>query len=59
MKSVVLFTEEIDDLELFLYTRSDQFGTGFPYQSDDESLLINQYTETMTIEPDDPEDFLN
>lgn len=52
-------TEEIADLELFLYTRSDQFGTGFPYRSDDESLLINQYTETMTIEPDDPDDFLN
>lgn len=51
--------EERADMELLLYTRPDQFGTGFPYRSDDESLLINQYTETMTIEPDDPDDFLN
>lgn len=52
-------SEERAGLELLLYTRPDQFGTGFPYRSDDESLLINQYTETMTIEPDNPDDFLD
>jgi len=52
-------SEERAGLELLLYTRPDQFGTGFPYRSDDESLLINQYTETMTIDPNNPDDFLD
>lgn len=46
-----------EDLQITVYTEKESFGTGFPYQPDDESLLINQYTETMSIEPDDPYDF--
>ncbi|MCC5894627.1 MAG: FAD/NAD(P)-binding protein [Alkalibacterium sp.] len=46
-------------VEIVIFTDSEQFGTGFPYQPDDESLLINQYTETMTIDPDEPDDFVD
>lgn len=45
--------------QIIIYTSKKEWGTGFPYQNDDESLLINQYTETMTINPDDKDEFLN
>lgn len=44
-------------LDIIIFSDESEFGTGFPFQSDDESLLINQYTETMTIKPDEPDDF--
>lgn len=44
---------------VIIFTEASQFGTGFPYQADDESLLINQYTETMTIDPEKPDDFVD
>lgn len=44
---------------IIIYTSDKEWGTGFPYQSDDESLLINQYTESMTINPADKNEFLN
>ncbi|OJF95330.1 FAD/NAD(P)-binding protein [Alkalibacterium sp. 20] len=46
------------DLHITVYAEKESFGTGFPYQPDDEALLINQYTETMSIDPDDSNDFL-
>lgn len=45
------------ELKIVVFSDAAQTGTGFPYQFDDESLLINQYTETMTIKPDAPNDF--
>lgn len=52
-----LNVKERNAIDIIIYTDAEQFGTGFPYQEDDESLLINQYTETMTIIPDEPDDF--
>lgn len=45
--------------EILIFADEDLFGTGLAFQSDDESLLINQYTETMTIIPEQPDDFVN
>lgn len=47
-----------DHLYITVYSEKESFATGFPYQPDDETLLINQYTETMSIDPDNPYDFL-
>ncbi|WP_161878653.1 FAD/NAD(P)-binding protein [Alkalibacterium sp. MB6] len=46
------------DVDIVVFSNRDQYGTGMPYQKDDEALLINQYTDTMTIDPSDSEDFL-
>ncbi|MDZ7834884.1 MAG: FAD/NAD(P)-binding protein [Alkalibacterium sp.] len=48
-----------EQLKITVFSKDEGFGTGFPYQPDDEALLINQYTETMSIDPDDHRDFLN
>ena len=48
---------EKKELEIIIFSDKEKFGTGLPFQKDDESLLINQYTETMTIDPDKPRDF--
>lgn len=50
--------EQKEKTTVLVYTSEKEWGTGFPYQDDDESLLINQYTETMTIDKDDKEDFM-
>lgn len=47
-----------EELDIVVFSGENQYGTGMPYQDDDESLLLNQYTDTMTIDPSDPEDFL-
>jgi len=44
--------------KITVFSKDEGFGTGFPYQPDDEALLINQFTETMSIDPDDHRDFL-
>ncbi|WP_368646038.1 FAD/NAD(P)-binding protein [Alkalibacterium putridalgicola] len=46
------------ELNITVFSETEGFGTGFPYQPDDEALLINQYTETMSIDLDDPHHFL-
>ena len=46
------------ELSITVFSETEGFGTGFPYQPDDEALLINQYTETMSIDLDDPHHFL-
>jgi uncharacterized NAD(P)/FAD-binding protein YdhS len=38
---------------LTIYSDERLFGTGLPYQKDDESLLLNQYAETMSLLPED------
>lgn len=48
-----------DPLHITVYSEKESFGTGFPYQPDDETLLINQYTETMSIDPENPYDFMD
>ncbi|SFC14730.1 Uncharacterized NAD(P)/FAD-binding protein YdhS [Alkalibacterium subtropicum] len=52
-------TQEMKEpLSITVFSDIEGFGTGFPYQPDDEALLINQYTETMSIDLDNQEDFL-
>lgn len=51
--------EQKETYKIIIYASKKEWGTGFPYQNDDESLLINQYTETMSIDLDDKEDFMN
>lgn len=52
-------TDQKKNNQIIIYTSKKEWGTGFPYQDDDERLLINQYTETMTINPEDEDEFLN
>lgn len=54
-----LDTKQKTDYKIIIYTSEKEWGTGFPYQNDDESLLINQYTESMTIDLDNKDDFMN
>lgn len=44
--------------EIILYSDSETFGTGLPYQADTSSLLLNQTADTMSIDPEDPRDFV-
>lgn len=48
-----------EKLAITVFSKVEGFGTGFPYQSDDEVLLLNQYTDTMSIDLDNKKDFLN
>ena len=50
---------EYAQMEIILYSDSETFGTGLPYQADDTSLLLNQTADTMSIDPEDPSDFVN
>ncbi|EXJ23163.1 hypothetical protein ADIAL_1310 [Alkalibacterium sp. AK22] len=47
------------ETEIVIFADEHLFGTGLAFQADDDSLLINQYTETMTIIPEQPDDFVN
>jgi uncharacterized NAD(P)/FAD-binding protein YdhS len=52
-------TQEMkEQLSITVFSESEGFGTGFPYQPDDDALLINQYTETMSIDLENQEEFL-
>lgn len=44
--------------QIMLYDQSKTFGTGIPYQSDSEWLLINQTADTMSLDSEDPLDFV-
>lgn len=46
------------DCQITIYDQPQTFGTGLPYQSDSEILLINQTGDTMSLEPEDPFDFV-
>lgn len=46
------------DCEVVIYDQQKTFGTGLPYQKDDEQLLINQTADTMSLIPEDPFDFV-
>lgn len=46
------------NFEIVLYDQPRTFGTGFPYQPDSESLLINQTADTMSLDPEDSLDFV-
>lgn len=47
------------DYTLTIYSNERLCGTGLPYQDDDETLLLNQYSETMSLNPDDKNDFVD
>lgn len=44
--------------QIVLYDQTKTFGTGIPYQSDSEILLINQTADTMSLNPADSLDFV-
>lgn len=46
------------DCQIVLYDDSKTFGTGMPYQADSKQLLINQTADTMSLEIEDPLDFV-
>ncbi len=50
---------EYTQMEIMLYSDSETFGTGLPYQADDTSLLLNQTADTMSIDSEDPNDFVS
>lgn len=47
------------DCEVVIYDQQKTFGTGLPFQHDDEQLLINQTADTMSLIPEDALDFVN
>ncbi|GAA0352762.1 FAD/NAD(P)-binding protein [Alkalibacterium iburiense] len=49
---------QLKKVELIIFSDSELFGTGLPYQQDDSALVLNQYAESMTIDPSHPTDFL-
>ena len=46
-------------LELTVYGQKETFGTGLPYQKDTEEILLNQVAEQMSVDADEPLDFLH
>lgn len=48
----------VSTLDVLVFGDTQTFGTGLPYQADDDGLLLNQTPETMSIMPDDPEHFV-
>ncbi|WP_373471225.1 FAD/NAD(P)-binding protein [Carnobacterium alterfunditum] len=50
--------KEIDpSIEITVFGDENTFGTGTPYQKDNEVLLMNQPSETITIIPENKNDF--
>src|SRR5690625_7840867 len=58
LRELVTQIDDLSNRSLFIYSDEDLFGTGLPYQQDDESIILNQYTETMSLKPDDELDFV-
>ncbi|MBM6613365.1 FAD/NAD(P)-binding protein [Desemzia sp. RIT804] len=50
--------KDYQNCEIVLYDQPRTFGTGVPYQSDSEKLLINQTADTMSLDPEDSLDFV-
>lgn len=44
--------------EMVLYDLPETFGTGLPYQTDSELLLLNQTADSMSMDREDPLDFV-
>ncbi|MCA9767043.1 MAG: FAD/NAD(P)-binding protein [Carnobacterium sp.] len=45
-------------IELTVFGDEDTFGTGAPYQKDNEKLVMNQAAGTITIKPENKNDFV-
>lgn len=45
--------ENLKDHTITVFSDETLFGTGLPYQKDDETLVLNQFAETMSVFPDD------
>lgn len=54
LRELVNQVEDIKEHSLTVYSDERLFGTGLPYQKDDEVLLLNQFAETMSLIPDEP-----
>lgn len=51
--------EKNPSLELTCFGDEDTFGTGFPYQKDNENLLMNVPAEFTSIIPEEKDDFVH
>lgn len=51
--------KQLKKVDIIIFSDAKLYGTGLPYQEDDSTLLLNQYTESMTIDPTHPNDFIN
>ncbi|WP_169449759.1 FAD/NAD(P)-binding protein [Lacticigenium naphthae] len=50
--------QEHEDLEIIVFDE-ENLGTGLPYQKDDKSLLLNQTSATMSMDPINPLGFVD
>jgi len=57
LKELVKSKEKLKNSTVHIFTERHLSGTGLPYQEDDESLLLNQFPETMSIYLEDPMHF--
>lgn len=53
LRELINQLENIHDHSITIYADEETFGTGLPYQMDDDSLILNQYTETMSMIPEE------
>lgn len=58
LRELVKQVENIEKHSITLFSDERLYGTGLPYQKDDESLLLNQFPETMSLNPEDDKDFV-
>lgn len=54
LRELIEQVPNITDHTLTIYSDKERFKTGLPYQQDDDSLLLNQYAETMSLIPEEP-----
>lgn len=59
LRELVRLKENLPDHTITIFSDKKLFGTGLPYQEDDEALVLNQFSETMSMLPDDPMHFVN
>ena len=58
LRELVTQLEHIESHTIIIYSDLQSLGTGLPYQKDDNDIILNQYTETMSLAPNDELDFV-
>lgn len=59
LRELVTQLNNTNKYSIIIYSDEESYGTGLPYQRDDEVILLNQFTETMSLIPDDDLSFVD